>query len=118
MLYGSTRFWLLDFFGHVVDHDPLRDCLFSITPSPGRYPGLFFFADNVSLAEFPVTLRKVVSLPMPIPQLLAKRLPNGLVTLQRMDGTSRFLRSIENEGWIFRQLRPRTGKISSSSQSP
>ncbi|NVN44619.1 hypothetical protein HW537_11995 [Asaia siamensis] len=101
MLYASARFWLLDFFGQVVDHDPLRDCLFSVTPPPGRYPGLFFFADNASLAEFTVTLRKVVSLPRPIPQLLANRLPSGVVTLRRMDGTGRYLRSIENEGIDF-----------------
>lgn len=105
MLYASARFWLLDFFGHVVDHDPLRDCLFSITPPPGRYPGLFFFADNVLLAEFTVTLRKVVSLPMPIPQLLATRLPNGVVTLRRMDGTGRYLRSVENEGIDFQAIQ-------------
>jgi len=101
MLYASARFWLLDFFGQVVDHDPLRDCLFSVVPSPGRYPGLFFFADTVAQEQFTVTLRKVVSLPMPIPQLQATRLPSGLVTLQRLDGSGRYLRSEENAGIDF-----------------
>lgn len=101
MLFASARFWLLDFFGHVVDHDPLRDCLFSVTPPPGRYPGLFFFADTVSQEQFTVTLRKAVSLPMPIPQLQATRLPSGVVTLRRLDGSGRFLRSVENAGIDF-----------------
>ncbi|GAB6855238.1 hypothetical protein [Asaia astilbis] len=101
MLFASSRFWLLDFFGHVVEHDPLRDCLFSVTPPPGRYPGLFFFADNVALDSFTVTLRKVVSLPMPLPPLQATRLSNGLFTFQRKDGSGRFLRSVENEGIDF-----------------
>ncbi|GBQ82760.1 hypothetical protein [Asaia krungthepensis] len=101
MLYASARFWLLDFFGHVVDHDPLRDCLFSVVPPPGRYPGLFFFADSVALQQFTVTLRKIVSLPVPIPQLQATRQTNGLITLQRLDGTGRYLRSVENAGIDF-----------------
>ncbi|RUT24471.1 hypothetical protein C0V97_16505 [Asaia sp. W19] len=101
MYFASSRFWLLDFFGHVVDHDALRDCLFSVSPPPGRYPGLFFFADDVSTDQFPVILRKIVSLPMPIPPLQARRLNTGLVTLQRSDGTGRYLRSVENDGIDF-----------------
>ena len=101
MLFASDRFWLLDFFGHVVDHDPLRDCLFSVVPPPGRYPGLFFFADTVSQPQFAVTLRKAVSLPVPIPKLLATRQPSGVVTLQRLDGSGRYLRSVENDGIDF-----------------
>lgn len=101
MYFVAARFWILDFFGRVLDHNVLRDSLFAITPPPGRYPGLFFFADDVSLERFPVTLRKGVSLPMPIPPLQAIRQTNGLVLLQRTDGSGRYLRSVENDGVDF-----------------
>ena len=97
MCLASLRFWLLDVFGRIVTHDSLRDCLAATPFFPERYPGLFFFADDVSPEHFPVILRKVVSLPMPIPPLQAHRQLDGTITLQRTDGTMRYMRSIEND---------------------
>ncbi|GBQ11204.1 hypothetical protein [Swaminathania salitolerans] len=106
MYFSASRYWLLDYFGHVLDHDVLRDCLVPVVPPPGRYPGLFFFADDVTLDRFPVALRKVVSLPRPFPALQARKLPSGLVTLEAQDGSGRYLRSVENEGIDFRVVPP------------
>lgn len=68
---AGSRFWLMDYFGDVLDQDTLRDTLARRAVFGHGYPGIFFFTDNPVATPYDVDLRKAVSLPMPLPALQA-----------------------------------------------
>ncbi|AOX17829.1 hypothetical protein [Kozakia baliensis] len=106
--YAGARYWLLDFFGDIVEHDLMRDRLHSAKPTPGQYPGIFFYAQDIDSAPFDVDLRKAVSLPVPLPPLRAISIPGQahIIALQRRDGDQRYMRSIHNGHLDFMATTP------------
>lgn len=68
---SGQRYWLLDHFGGMLDHDVLHDRMTTRPVTGQTYPGLFFYAEDVTAPPFDVDLRKIVSLPMPLPALRA-----------------------------------------------
>lgn len=106
--YAGARYWLLDFFGDIIEHDLMRDRLHSAKPTPGQYPGIFFYAQDIDSAPFDVDLRKAVSLPVPLPPLRAISIPGQahIIALQRRDGDQRYMRSIHNGHLDFMATTP------------
>ncbi|MDF7673304.1 hypothetical protein PT277_00295 [Acetobacteraceae bacterium ESL0709] len=64
-----TRFWLIDWYGHIIGHDPIRDELIRQPFASGEYPDLFALAPMPLQLPAPAVLRKRSSLPRSLPDL-------------------------------------------------
>lgn len=64
-----TRLWLIDWYGHIIDHDPIRDELIRRPFTGGEYPDLFALASVPLRLPAPAVLRKRSSLPRSLPDL-------------------------------------------------
>lgn len=88
------RYWLLDWFGHMVDLDVLRDRPNTTRADYKRLPAMFITARVQQAAPFAVMLHKGVSLPMPLPDLEARMISDHIVNLRTLNpDNERFMRS-------------------------
>jgi hypothetical protein len=78
----GPRYWLMDWHGRVMDHDPVQDRLVMQDITVDRYPGIWFTCEDPEQRPMPIDLRKTVSLPSPLPRLTAIETGDGLVGLR------------------------------------
>jgi len=100
---GMSRYWLLDFFGDILDFDPMLDRIYCRRLSGLSYPGLFFYADDAFSTPYDVSLRKIVSMPSPFPVLRAVEAGDSLIALEvQGEERPRYLRSLMHDQIDFR----------------
>lgn len=75
----TLRLWFMDWYGWMLDHDPLKDAPNRTPFQPGRLPGL----SAVVPAPFQLPCRpfmeKRVSMPKPFPELEMQELPHNRI---------------------------------------
>ncbi|GBR67697.1 hypothetical protein GKA01_06970 [Gluconobacter kanchanaburiensis NBRC 103587] len=75
----NIRLWFMDWYGWMLDHDPLKDTPTRTPFQPGRLPGLS--AVVPAPLSFPCSpvMEKRVSMPRPFPELEMQELSNNRV---------------------------------------
>ncbi|MEJ5155548.1 hypothetical protein WH240_10280 [Gluconobacter wancherniae] len=80
----STRLWIMDWHGWMLDHDPVSDSYARSPFRPGYYPGLSFIAPADFSLPCPLVAEKSISMPRALPQLTMIETPRSpLVALSR-----------------------------------
>lgn len=92
-----TRLWLIDWFGHIIDHDPIRDSLIRRPFMPNEYPDLFALAPVPLNLPSTAVLRKRSSLPRSLPHLEMVDAGDNLIGLRVKDRDTWFSVNPRNE---------------------
>ncbi|QHI96265.1 hypothetical protein GT348_08545 [Aristophania vespae] len=92
-----TRLWLIDWFGHIIGHDPIRDELIRQPFTSGEYPDLFLLASVPLQLPATAVLRKRSSLPRSLPELEMVDAKNNLIGLRVKDRDTWFSVNPRNE---------------------
>lgn len=92
-----TRLWLIDWFGHIIDHDPIRDELIRRPFTPNEYPDLFALAPVPLSLPSTAVLRKRSSLPRSLPDIEMVDAGDNLIGLRVKDRETWFSINPRNE---------------------
>ncbi|MXV45131.1 hypothetical protein GS501_08790 [Saccharibacter sp. 17.LH.SD] len=92
-----THLWLLDWFGHIIDHDPIRDELIRRPFTPYNYPDLFALAPLPLKLPATAMLRKRSTLPRAFPDLEMVDAGDNLIGLRVKERNSWFSINPRNE---------------------
>lgn len=92
-----TRIWFIDWYGCIIDHDPIRDELIRRGFTSGEYPDLFLLAPVPMKLPMSAVLRKRSSLPRTLPELELVDASDGLVALYAKDRDAYFSINPRNE---------------------
>lgn len=75
----TLRLWLMDWYGWMLDHDPLRDVPTRTPFQPGRLPGLSAVVPATFQLPCRPFMEKRVSMPRSFPELEMQELPQNRV---------------------------------------
>lgn len=92
-----TRFWLIDWYGHIIGHDPIRDELIRQPLKSSDYPDLFLLAPMPLKLPAPAVLRKRSSLPRSLPELEMVDAGENRIGLRTVDRNTWFSINPRNE---------------------